>query len=296
MSVNPSCETFCTITSITTPALDKGLNSRAAIPGFECTAHVNRDPVALRDLDRADLEHLGPEARHLEHLLVRDAPEHARVGHHARIAREDALDVGVDLALVRLQRGGDSHPAGVGPAPAQRGDVAVRADPLEAGQHDHGTPGQLRANPLRADREDPRAGVVVVGLHLDLPARKGPRRNPELAERQRQEPDRDLLPGRDHHVVLAWIGVRGDVVHETDEPVGLPVHRRDDDHHVVPRLLRLHDPPRDVADLVRVAEGGSTVLLDNQAQCSTSLLSRPSARGPSARTFRWREDSRPKLS
>ena len=56
-------------------------------------------------------------------VTVREA---ARLGHDARVGGVDAVDVGVDLALVGLQRRGERHRRGVGAAAAERGDVAVR--------------------------------------------------------------------------------------------------------------------------------------------------------------------------
>ena len=56
--------------------------------------------------------------------------------HHARVGGVDAVDVGVDVAAVGLDRGGDRHRRGVGAAAAERGDAAgVLVDALEAGDH-----------------------------------------------------------------------------------------------------------------------------------------------------------------
>ena len=89
--------------------------------------------VLHAELDRADLQHLGAERRQLEHLLVADAVDLARVADDVRIGGVDAVDVGVDLADVGLERGGDRDAGGVGAAAAERGDVAVLVDALEAG-------------------------------------------------------------------------------------------------------------------------------------------------------------------
>ena len=62
--------------------------------------------------------------------------EAPRLGHDARIGRVDAVDVGVDLALVGLERGGERDAGRVGAAAAERRDVAVGVDALEAGDDD----------------------------------------------------------------------------------------------------------------------------------------------------------------
>ena len=64
--------------------------------------------------------------------------ELARAGHDPRIGAEDAGDVGVDLADVGAERGGDRDRGRVGAAAAERGHVlGVARDALEAGdEHD----------------------------------------------------------------------------------------------------------------------------------------------------------------
>ena len=55
-------------------------------------------------------------------------------GHDPRVGGEDAVHVGVDLADVGVQRGGERDGGGVRAAPAERGDVlGVLRDALEAG-------------------------------------------------------------------------------------------------------------------------------------------------------------------
>ena len=67
---------------------------------LERRQHAQLDLVLAGELDRADLQHLRAQARQLEHFLERDRVEPPRLGHDARIGRVDAVDVGVDLALV----------------------------------------------------------------------------------------------------------------------------------------------------------------------------------------------------
>ena len=62
--------------------------------------------------------------------------EPPRLGHDARVGRVDAVDVGVDLALVGLERGGKRDARRIGTAAAERGDVAVGIHALEAGDDD----------------------------------------------------------------------------------------------------------------------------------------------------------------
>jgi hypothetical protein len=59
--------------------------------------------------------------------------ELARLRDDARVARVDAVDVGVDLADVGVERGGQGHGARDRAAAAERRDVALLVDALEAG-------------------------------------------------------------------------------------------------------------------------------------------------------------------
>ena len=71
--------------------------------------------------------------------------------HDPRVGREDAVDVGVDLADLGLERRGERDGGGVGAAAAERGDVlAVLADALEAGDDRDVAGGERVADPARA--------------------------------------------------------------------------------------------------------------------------------------------------
>ena len=78
-----------------------------------------------------------PGRRHLEHLLEGDDRQLARVGHDPRVGAEDAGDVGVDLADLGAERGGDRDRGRVRAAAAERRHVVAGRDALEAGdEHD----------------------------------------------------------------------------------------------------------------------------------------------------------------
>ena len=92
----------------------------------EGRAAVDAHAVVARVLDRAQLQHAGARGGHLEHLLEGHRRQLARVGHDARVGGEHAGDVGVDLAHLRAERGGDGDGGRVRAAAAERGDVAAR--------------------------------------------------------------------------------------------------------------------------------------------------------------------------
>ena len=92
---------------------------------------LQRHVVAHGKADRAGLQDLGPDRRQLEHLLIGDGAELSRARDDARVGGEHALDVGVDVAAVRLDRDGERDGRRVGAAAAERREVAFGSDALE---------------------------------------------------------------------------------------------------------------------------------------------------------------------
>ena len=230
----------------------------------EARTDVDAHPVLHPELDRPDLQHLGAQRGELEHLLVADAVNLARRRDDVGVGRVHAIDVGVDLARVGLERSRNSHRRRVGAAAAQRRDVAVLVDALEAG-HD----GDLAAveRPRDGARVDvldagPREGAVGEDTHLVAEHRHG------LAalglDGQRQQPHGHLLAGGRDHVQLTLVRQVADLSGEAEEAVGLARHRRDDDDDVVAPTLRREAAARDVADAVDGADGRAAVFLNDE--------------------------------
>ena len=125
-----------------------------------CTGNV----VAAGVFHAAQHQHLGAAGRHLEHLLERDGVQLAGVAHDPRVRAEDAVHVGVDLADVGVQRGGQRDRGGVRAAAAQRGDVpGVLADALEAGDQHDAAFVERGLQPARRDVDDLRVAVGAGG-------------------------------------------------------------------------------------------------------------------------------------
>ena len=113
------------------------LSHPGAVVVGEARAHVDGDVVLARVLDGAHGEDLRAGGGHLEHLVVGDVVDLARLGDQARVGGVDAVDVRVDLADVGVQGVGQGHGGGVGAAAAERRDVLLGGDALEAGdEHD----------------------------------------------------------------------------------------------------------------------------------------------------------------
>ncbi len=145
----------------------------------ERRAHVQRNAVVARELDAAQLEHLRAGRRQLEHLLVADRVELARPGNDARVGGEDALDVGVDLAALGAECGGERDGGRVRAAAAERGHVVVGGDALEAGDEDDLVPVERLVDAARADVHDLRLAVLRVG---DDPGLRAGQRDGTVAE------------------------------------------------------------------------------------------------------------------
>ena len=104
---------------------------------------------------------LAPHGGELEHLLVGDVRHLARGGHDPRVGGEHAVDVGVDLADVGVERRGERHGGGVGAAAAERGDVlGVLGDALEAGDDQDRALVERRLDAAGRDVDDPRRAVL----------------------------------------------------------------------------------------------------------------------------------------
>ena len=144
---------------------------------LERAEDLDDDVVHPAELDGADLHHLGALVGELQHLLVADDGELAGVGDEARVGRVDPLHVGVDLAAVGAERGGEGDGGRVGAAAAQRRGLRqlerLRALALEARDDDDLAVGHLGADPDGVDPGDARPAVGAVGDDAGLGAGQG---------------------------------------------------------------------------------------------------------------------------
>ena len=239
---------------------------------------MHGDAVAAGVLDAAQHEHLGARGGQLEHLLVGDGVEPPGVRDDPRVGGEDAVHVGVDLADVGAQGGGDGDGGGVGAAAAERGDVlGVLADALEAGDDDDRALVQRRAQPARGDVDDPGLAVAAGGDDAGLRAGEGPRLVAVRGDGDGQQRHGDPLAGGEQHVELAAGRVVGDLTGQVEQFVGAVAHRGDHDDDVVAVLLRADDPLGDTLHVRCGRDGGTAVLLDDEGHGSTGY------RGPAGR-------------
>ena len=187
---------------------------------------MNRNIVAAGVFHTAKHQHLGPARRQLEHLLERDGVQPLGVGHDARVGGEDAVDVGVDLADIGLQRGGQRDGGGVRPAAAERRDVlAVLADPLEAGDQDDQPPVERLPQPARRDVDDLGVAVGACGDHAGLRPGEGPGLGAQRLDGHRDQRVGNALPRGQQHVHLPRRRGRADLSGQVEQVIGGVAHR-----------------------------------------------------------------------
>ena len=219
---------------------------------------------ALRhgDLDRAHLQHFGSGGRHLQHFLESDLLQPLRPGDDARIGGVDAVDIGIDIAPIRLQRSGDADRGRIRPATAKRHDAArLLVDALEARHYRHfAVARKARDDAGSVDIDDTRRAVSVRAIKRNLPALPGARRDAHVVENDRQEAGGHLLAGSNHDIIFPAVIKRSAFLAPADKLVRLAGHGGDDDRHIVAGVpLALH-MAGDIPDAVDIGDRGSAKL------------------------------------
>ena len=183
------------------------------------------DIVVARELDRTELQDARARRRHLEHLLVADRVQLPRVRDDARICGVHAVDVRVDLARFGAERGRERHRGRVRAPAAERGDVEVGGDTLEARHENYPLRVESLVDATGADVDDLRLAVGGVRDDAGLRAGERDRLVAEVVDGHRAERAGDALADRDQHVELARLRLRRDLVREPNEVVRRVAHR-----------------------------------------------------------------------
>ncbi len=269
------------------------LDDPRALFGGEGGADVELDPVVASVLDGAQHQHACSGGGQLEHLLVRDRVELANARDDPRVGGEDALDVGIDLAHVCVERGCERDGRGIGAAAAERRHVAVGGDALEAGDDRDLASLERLVHAAAPHLDDARLAVARIGHDARL--RPGERHGvaAEVVDRHRDERDRDPLARCEQHVLFARVWIGRDLTRQVDQPVRRVAHRRNDHADLVARGCRLDNAERNAFDLVGSGDRGAAVLLHDDAHtrsgagkaCTSALWSSPTSRGLMRRTL-----------
>ena len=218
------------------------------------------------------MEHLGALAGKLQHLVVGDLLQLLRLGNHPRVCGVHAVHVGVNLAKVRPEGRRQGNGAGVGPAPAQGGDVAVAVHALEAGDDHNPVLVQLCPDALGVDLLDPGVGVDGGGLDAHLPRRQRHAGQPHALQGHGAQGHGDLLSSGQQHIHLPLGGVGIDLLRLGDQVVGGISLGREDHDHVVALQIGLRDDARHISQPLGIPDGAAAEFLHNQTHSRVSFF------------------------
>ena len=132
----------------------------------------------------------------------------------------------------------------------------------------------MGADPVGADRTDPRLAVRAVGADLHLRAGEADGLPAEVVDRHRDQRDRHLLAGGEEHVHLARRGLLAHLPGEVHQDVRLMPHGRNDHHHLRPLLLGAERAAGGGADLLGIGNTRAAKLLNDKRHKGTAKTPR----------------------
>ena len=130
---------------------------------------MNDHLVFAREFNGARLQDSCTFARKLEHIIVGNHVELARMRGNARVGRIDAVDIRIDLAHIRVETRCQSDRRRIRTTTTERSDVAIVRETLEACDHHDRTAFELFANAIGLNDLNLRAGEFIIGNDAGLP-------------------------------------------------------------------------------------------------------------------------------
>ena len=229
--------------------------------------YAQRNVVLAGELHRTDLQHLGTEAGHFQHLFKGDLVQTLGHGHHTRVSGIDTVHIGVDLAFIGLQRRCQCHAGGVRTATPEGSDVALLVHTLEACYNYHATGLQIRTDFLIVDLQNARLGMRAVGQDAHLTASVGHRWHTALVQRHGQQGDGHLLTGGHDHIQLTRerLLITTDCLGQIDQAIGLAAHGRQHHHQVVAGIAEFLNLVGHLLDSFDRADRGASKFLYDQS-------------------------------
>ena len=250
------------------------LYNRTGVSG-KAGEHLQRHAVAFCQLNRAVVQNLRAHGRKLQHFVIGDFLQLARLGNDARITGIDAVHIGIDLADVRLKGNRQCNGRRVRAAAAERRHVAVAVDALKARNQNDALFVHFLAHAVAVDLGDARGRVIGVGLHADLPAAQRHHGEAQLFDGHGHQRDGNLLAAGQKHVHLAARGVGIDLRRLVNQIVGRIALRRKHDADAVSLLIGVRDDFCHTEDPLRVGNGASAEFLYNQCHCFPPEIMNP---------------------
>ena len=201
---------------------------------------------------------------HLEHFIVGNFRQLARVFHDPRVAGVNAIDIGEDLADIGLQRRGDRNRREVGSAATQGVNHAIGRDPLESGDHQRFAFVEEAAHQRGIHVENATAGVRAGGVDASLTTGDRHRIDAKLAQSHRDQRNRLLLAGSQQHIEFAFAGITRKIFGHLDEAIGHARHRGNHCDHLIARIASAFDARGDIAHAIDRADGSAAVFLNDE--------------------------------
>lgn len=139
----------------------------------EAGSNFKGDAEFFGEFNGSALHNFGARAGEFKHFVIRDFLDFFGLRKDAGVGGVNAVDVGVDLAKVGADGGGDGDGGKVGSAAAECGEASVLGLPLEAGDDDDVAGVEELVDLFGGDVLDSGFGVDAVGLNASLGAGKG---------------------------------------------------------------------------------------------------------------------------
>ena len=169
---------------------------------------MNFNVIFFTKFDGTAVHDAGTETGQFEHFIVADLVHFYGFRKLAQVGGVDAVNIGVNFAMIGTQCRRQRHGTGIGAAAAKCGDVAVLVDALKARNDADIAVGQLFFELFSADALDAGLAVNVVCDHLDLLAGKADCFLSHCMKRYRHQRNGLLFACAEQHIHLSSGGVR----------------------------------------------------------------------------------------
>ena len=183
------------------------------------------------------MQYLCAEGCQLQHFIVADRVELFRTFDNPRVSSVNSVNIGINLAFLRVQGSCEGDRTGVRAAAPEGCHVIIAVKPLKAGNDDDCALGQLILNPFGVDPANPCVRVVGVGHKTCLPAKHRFDRISPFLNRQSQQCNRNLLTGREQNVHLAARAFGVNLVRLVDQHIGELSLRRYNGEDIIPLVV-----------------------------------------------------------
>ena len=172
----------------------------------EARQDARLDLVDHRQFNRARLQYLRSERRHLQHFFVGDFRQAPGFWDDARISCVDTVDIGVDIANIGIKRDGNGNSARIRSTAAKCRDAIIsRLDALKSRDDCNFAALDALSNFSARHVGDARRTVRRIGLDRYLPTGPGARLVTHRLQHDRKQPGGDLFSGPDDGIILAHV-------------------------------------------------------------------------------------------